>query len=327
MSDPQAGKGGQTLGDVGEFGVIEALRSRFTRSSLVDVGPGDDAAVIQVPDGRVVVTTDTLIERVHFRTDWADAYDIGRRAAATSLADISAMGATATALLVALSAPATTSLEWTLHVAQGISDEADVVGASVVGGDLTRAAAVAVTVTAMGDLAGRAPVLRAGARPGDIVAIAGRLGWAEAGLAVLSRGFNSPRALVAAYRRPEPPYASGPAAAEVGATAMADVSDGLLADLGHIAQASGVIAHVQTDSFVVANPLAAVAAAYGTDPMIWVLTGGQDHALVATFEAGQPLPEGFVAVGHIESQVASESRDVVLVDGVPFAADPGYRHF
>jgi thiamine-monophosphate kinase len=294
---------------------------------LVDVGPGDDAAVVQVPDGRVVATTDTLIERVHFRTDWADAYDIGRRAAATSLADISAMGATASALLVALSAPATTSLEWTLQLAQGISDEADVVGAVVVGGDLTRAAAVAVTVTAMGDLAGRVPVLRAGARPGDIVAIAGRLGWADAGLAVLSRGFNSPRALVAAYRRPEPPYASGPAAAEAGATAMADVSDGLLADLGHIAQASGVTAHVQTDSFVVADPLAAVAAAYGTDPMIWVLTGGQDHALVATFAAGQRLPEGFVAVGHIESQDESEPRDLVLVDGIPFAADQGYRHF
>ena len=118
MSDPQAGKGGQTLGDVGEFGVIEALRSRLTRSSLVDVGPGDDAAVVQVPDGRVVVTTDTLIDRVHFRTDWADAYDIGRRAAATSLADVSAMGATGHRLTCRTLGSCDDHLEWTMQVAQ-----------------------------------------------------------------------------------------------------------------------------------------------------------------------------------------------------------------
>ena len=332
MSDPLGGKAGPTLGDVGEFGVIEALRGRLASSPLADVGPGDDAAVLQVPDGRVVVTTDTLIDRVHFRTDWADAYDIGRRAAATSLADVSAMGATATGLLVALSAPAATDLEWTMRLAQGLSDEADLVGAAVVGGDLTRATTVALTVTALGDLEGRAPVLRAGARPGDIVAVAGRLGWAEAGLAVLSRGFNSPRALVSAYRRPEPPYDLGPAAAKAGATAMADVSDGLLSDLGHIAQASGVLAHVQTESFEVAEPLAAVAAAYGTDPLVWVLTGGQDHALVATFEKGQPLPLGFIAVGQIETQIEAQERESepvsrVLVDGEVFAAVPGHRHF
>jgi len=327
VSDPQSAEGRQTLGDVGEFGVINALRSRLTGSPLLDVGPGDDAAVLRVPDGRVVVTTDTLIDRVHFRTDWAGPYDIGRRAAATSLADISAMGATATGLLVALSAPATQELDWTMKLAQGISDEADLVGAAVVGGDLTRAPTVAVTVTAMGDLAGRSPVLRSGARPYDIVAIAGRLGWAEAGLAVLARGFNSPRALVNAYRHPEPPYDRGPAAAQAGATAMADVSDGLLGDLSHIARASGVVAHLESDLFEVADPLAAVAAAYGTDPMIWILTGGQDHALVATFDRGQPLPEGFYAVGHIEPQDESKASDRVLVDGAVFSAGPGYRHF
>ena len=108
---------------------------------------------------------------------------------------------------------------------------------------------------------------------------------------------------------------------------MADVSDGLLSDLGHIAKASGVVAYVQTDSFDVADPLAAVASAYGTDPMIWVLTGGQDHALVATFDAGQPLPEGFVTVGQIGQKEESETIDRVLVDGAPFPAVPGHRHF
>ena len=271
MSDPPYATGQvvgrPSLGDVGEFGVIDALRKRLSSSSLVAVGPGDDAAVVQAPDGRIVATTDTLVDRVHFRTDWADAYDIGRRAAATSLADVSAMGATGTALLVALSAPIDTSVEWTMRLADGISDEADLVGAVVAGGDLSRTNTVSLTVTAIGDLAGRSPVPRAGARAGDVVALAGRLGWAEAGLAVLSRGFSSPRALVSAYRRPEPPYDLGPVAAKAGATAMVDVSDGFLGDLGHIARASRVVAHVETDKFDVADPIAAVAAAYGIDPL------------------------------------------------------------
>ena len=329
MSEPMQ----RTLSDVGEFEVVAALRERLVSSRGVEVGPGDDAAVVAAPDARVVVTTDTLVDRVHFRQDWASGYDIGRRACAASLADISAMGARATALVVSLSCPPTTLFEWALQLAEGLADECDEVEACVVGGDLTSSPTLSVTVTALGDLAGRRPVLRSGARVGDVVAVSGRHGWAEAGMAVLSRGFTSPRALVDAYRRPTPPYASGPAAADVGATAMVDVSDGLLSDLGHIARESGVVAALDTQRFVVPEPLAAVAAAYGTDPVLWMLTGGQDHAILATFPSSANLPPGFVVVGDIVDNSGSEGESLdeaqvgVTVDGERFEGATGHRHF
>jgi thiamine-monophosphate kinase len=171
-------------------------------------------------------------------------------------------------------------------------------------------------VTALGDLGGRAPVLRSGARPGDVVALAGRLGWSACGLAVLRRGFSSPIAVVAAHRRPTPPYAAGPGAAEAGATAMCDVSDGLLADLGHIAADSGVVVDLDRAALVraclePAGPLQQVGAALGTDPLAWVLTGGEDHALVATFPPRVALPVGWTPVG----QVRKGRRPGVLVGG------------
>ena len=144
------------------------------------------------------------------------------------------MGGRASALTVGLAAPADLPAQWALDLARGIAEECALVGACVVGGDVTAADQVMLAVTALGSVAGE-PVRRSGARPGDVVALAGRQGWAAAGLAVLARGFRSPRALVEAYQRPEPPYAAGPAAAPAGATAMIDVSDGLLADVGHIA--------------------------------------------------------------------------------------------
>jgi thiamine-monophosphate kinase len=179
-----------------------------------------------------------------------------------------------------------------------------------VGGDLVAAASdsasVVISVTALGDLYGRPAVLRSGARPGDVVALAGRLGWSACGLAVLRRGFSSPIAAVAAHRRPAPPYAAGPAAADAGARAMCDVSDGLLADLGHIATDSGVI--IDLDRPALANAcldpagtLQQVASALGADPMSWVLTGGEDHALVATFPPRVALPEGWTAVGAVRA--------------------------
>ena len=312
------------LADLGEFGLVAAISRRLPQGDGVVVGPGDDAAVVATPDGRAVLTTDVLVEGVHFRTDWSAPHDVGRRAAAASLADVAAMGATATALVVALTAPADTDPSWALRLADGLRDEAAVVGASVVGGDLARGGVRSVTVAALGDLAGRAPVLRSGARPGDVVAVAGRLGWAAAGLAVLSGGFASPRAVVQAFRVPEPPYAAGPAAAAAGATALCDVSDGLLADLGHVAQASGVVIDVDPASLAVPEPLAAVAAAYGTDPLGWLLTGGEDHALAATFPASAQLPEGFGVVGRV---LAASGEPVVTVGGRPWDGPAGYEHY
>ena len=188
----------------------------------------------------MVITTDLLVEGRHFRQDWSSAYDVGRKAAAQNLADIVAMGARATALVVGFGAPADLPTAWAVELNQGIVDEAELLGVSIVGGDTVQSDKIVVSITAFGSLDGRKPVLRSGARPGDEVAFIGRLGWAEAGVAVLNRGFRSPRTVVDAHRRPQPPYAEGPRAAIAGASSMCDVSDGLLADLGHIAEASEV---------------------------------------------------------------------------------------
>jgi thiamine-monophosphate kinase len=284
------------------------------------LGPGDDAAVVAVPDGRVVVSTDLVVDGRHFRRDWASAHDIGRRVAAQNLSDINAMGGRATALTVGLAAPADLPAVWALELADGIAEEAALVGASVVGGDLTRADQVMIAVTVLGVVDGE-PVRRSGARPGDVVAIAGRQGWAAAGLAVLGRGFRSPRVLVEAYRRPEPPYAAGDQARAAGATALIDVSDGLLADVGHIADDSGVAVDIETSAFDLAEPMLAVGAALGADPMRFVLAGGDDHALVATFPTGTVLPDGWSPIGTV-----SEGSGVT-VDGAPYEGETGHTHF
>src|SRR4051794_32649027 len=301
-----------TIGDVGEFGLIDELAVRFPSSQAVLVGPGDDAAMVSFPDARVLVSTDLHVDTRHFRRDWATAEEIGHKIAAANLSDLNAMGGRASALTVGLAAPADLLVTWAVGLADGISAEAALVGAPVVGGDLSAADQVVIAVTVLGSVAGD-PVLRSGARPGDVVALAGRQGWAAAGLAVLGRGFRSPRAVVEAYQRPQPPYDAGPAAAHAGATAMIDVSDGLLADLGHIAQDSGVAVDVHTDSFELADPMHAVGSALGVDPMQFILGGGDDHAIVATFPAGTPLPEGFSAIGTVGE--AGESGAVVTVDG------------
>ena len=310
---------------VGEFGVIARVLAQAGSARAALVGPGDDAAVLGTSDGRVVASTDVLVEGRHFRRDWSSAEDIGHKAAAANLADIAAMGGTATALLVGLACPSTTQTSWLEGVAAGLADECAPLGAAVVGGDLVASApdsnAVVLSVTALGDLGGRPPVLRSGARPGHVVALAGRLGWAACGLAVLRRGFSSPIAAVAAHRRPAPPYAAGPAAAAAGATAMCDVSDGLLADVGHLAADSRVTVDLDADALERAclepsGPLQQVGAALGVDPMSWVLTGGDDHALVATFSPRATLPEGWTAIGTVRS---GPRRAGVFVDGRPAA--------
>jgi thiamine-monophosphate kinase len=289
----------------------------------VYVGPGDDAAVLRAPRGHVVVSTDLLVENRHFRRDWATATDVGHRAAAQNLSDINAMGGRTTGLTIGLALPADLPAQWVLDLADGIAAEAASVGASVVGGDITRGSEIVIAVTVLGECE-VAPVLRSGARPGDVLAIVGRQGWAAAGLAVLGRGFRSPRAVVTAYQRPEPPYEAGPRAAKAGATAMIDISDGLVADVGHLAASSGVAIDIGTDGFPLDEPLVAVGAALGVDPIEFVLGGGEDHPLVATFPAGVPLPEGFRAIGSVSERGAGPQ---VTVDGEAYEGDPGWTHF
>lgn len=313
---------GERLSELGEFGLISRVTRDRPQPPATLLGPGDDAAVVAAPDGRVVACTDVLVDCVHFRLDWSTPEQVGRKAAAANLADVAAMGAVPTGLLVGLACPADTPVATLEDLAAGLWAEAGVVGVGVVGGDVASSATLVVSVTALGSLEGRAPVLRSGARPGDVVAVAGRLGWSGAGLAVLSRGFRSPGTVVNAHRVPEPPYAAGPAAAKAGATSMIDVSDGLMADLGHIARVSGVLVDLRSDALEVPARLVDVGSALGVDPLHWLLTGGEDHALVATFPPGTALPEGWREIG-----VAAAGEPVVLVDGRTYEGDQGWDHF
>ncbi|PSL05903.1 thiamine-phosphate kinase [Haloactinopolyspora alba] len=325
MSDSVAG--------LGEFGLIEAMTRRSSPGEGVLLGPGDDAAVTAAPDGRVVVTTDLLLEQQHFRRDWSAAGDVGHKAAAQNLADIAAMGARPTAVTVGLGVPPDLPAAWAVEFMDGVRAECEPVGCSVVGGDVVRADTVVVAVTALGDLDGGAPVTRGGARAGDVVALCGRLGWAEAGYRVLSRGFRTPRAVVEAHRRPQVPYDAGPEAARLRASAMCDVSDGLLADLGHIADASDVLIDVDPAAVEVPDQLREVAGALGADPLHWVLTGGDDNALVATFPPETPLPQRWHVIGVVldaGEQPAGDDAGAagrVLVGGAAYTEGAGHDHF
>jgi len=207
----------------------------------------------------------------------------------------------------------------------GLAEEAALVGASIVGGDISAADVIVISVTALGNLANATPVLRSGAKAGDRIALAGRVGWSAAGLAVLTRGFRSPRALVNAHRFPEPPYSAGPLAAKSGATSMIDVSDGLIADARHVAEASSVVMSLSSAAIEVPEEIGAAAAAYNLDPHQWLLTGGEDHALLATFGGRKKLPAGFTEIGVVED--AGEEGPGVIVDGIRESSLGGHRHF
>ncbi|WNV89963.1 thiamine-phosphate kinase [Umezawaea sp. Da 62-37] len=318
---PDPPQDADTVAEVGEFGLIRRVTAGRTQPPTTLLGPGDDAAVVAAPDGRVVASTDVLVENVHFRLDWSSPEHVGRKAAAVNLADIAAMGAIPTALLIGLACPSDTPASVIDGITAGLWQEAAVAGAGVVGGDMVSSETLVISITALGDLSGLEPVVRSGARVGDIVAVCGKLGWAAAGLAVLSRGFRSPVAVVGAQRTPEPPYSAGPEAAAAGATAMIDTSDGLLADLGHIATASGVGIDIRTELLEVHPRLIDVASALGADARHWVLTGGEDHALAATFPDAAAVPEGWRMIGAVRP------GDGVTVDGRVYEKPPGWEHW
>src|SRR5215472_12091439 len=271
MKRIQSGRPSITVAELGEFGLIAAIRALLPASSAGPVGIGDDAAVIRAPDRRVVAVSFHLNEGRHFRRDWSGAFDIGAKAAAQNLADVAAMGASPTALLVGFAAPGDLLVTWAEDLVRGLAQECARAGASVVGGDVSSADSVMLAITALGDLGGREPVTRAGANAGDRLAIAGVPGPA-----------GEFAGLVASHRRPQPPYACGPEAALLGATSMIDISDGLVADLGHVAEASGVRLDIEAARLPDDPALRAAAASLGADRLGWVLAGGEDHALAAT---------------------------------------------
>lgn len=314
----------RTVGEAGEFGLIGHLTRRLSLPTSVSVGPGDDAAVFLV-NGSAVTSVDMLVEGVHFRRDWSSAEDVGRKAVAVNVSDLEAMGATPVAMVIALGLPSDLPFSWVKEFMTGVREEAELAGVALVGGDMSTARDVTISVTVIGETGGRPPVLRSGARAGQVVAVRGRLGWAGAGLAALGRGFRSPRAAVDAQRVPQVPYGAGRQAARAGASAMIDVSDGLLADLGHIVDASGVSIDLESARFTLAEPVKAVAAAINADPLGFVLAGGEDHALAATFEAGT-VPGDWDVVGRVidaDPQAGSQ----VLVDGRPWEGQSGWTHF
>ena len=289
------------LGDVSEGAILRAILARTAPGTYTLLGPGDDAAVVAAPSGSVVATTDTLVHGPDFRLAWSNGYDLGWKAAAVNLADVAAMGARPTALLVALAVPRDLRLSFVESLADGLREACAALapGCAVVGGDLTVSDVLTVAVTALGDLEGRTAVTRDGARPGDKVAIAGELGHAARGLAVLFGRFRDgdvpvaidpamlaagERAAVSAQLRPSPPIGLGPVAATAGATAMMDVSDGLALDARRMAAASEVT-------------IALDRALLGTDPER-AIAGGEDHALLATFPDGV-LPPGFRVIGEV----------------------------
>lgn len=309
------------IGDISEGRVLRTILSRTAPGAHTLLGPGDDAAVLAAPSGSVVATADTLVEGPDFRLAWSSGYDLGWKAAAVNLADVAAMGAAPTGLLVSLAAPRETRLSFVAALADGFREACRALapGCTVVGGDLTVSGLLMIAVTALGDLGGRSAVTRSGARPGDVVALAGELGLADRGVSLLFSRFRDGDRPIAVDRavldagelraleaqlRPVPPIGLGPVAALAGATAMMDVSDGLALDAGRMADASR--ATISFDGAAIDE----LAAAFGVDRGS-ALGGGEDHGLLATFPAAAGLPSGFRAIGTVHPR----GEHGVLVDG------------
>lgn len=348
--------------------VIVPILHNETPGHAVELGPGDDAAIVRVVDGRVVVSSDTMSEDRDFRFEWPSGYattgyEVGAKAGAQNLSDINAMGATATAAVVSLMLPKDLPLAWVEDFARGINDATQTLGSgqcSIVGGDLSSGPIVVATVTVMGDLAGGAAIQRVGARPGDIVAVAGNLGQAAAGLELLetpepgrlapasrysgvadaaarnqvflAQLSDAEREAVLLFSQPRPPLTLGPEAARAGATAMMDLSDGLVVDARRLAQASGIC--IDLDQQVVeafAELLAPVAQRYGSDArsksVNWVLAGGEDYGLLATFPADATLPHGFCSIGSVASLTPNGQRRSLVTLGGNELDMAGWDHF
>ncbi|WP_423918180.1 thiamine-phosphate kinase [Frigoribacterium sp. 2-23] len=303
-----------TVESIGELATLARILPRLPRGASTVLGPGDDAAVVAAPDGRFVVTTDLMVHGPDFRRAWSTPHDLGFKAAASNLSDVAAMGARPTALVVALAVPASTPVDELERLAEGLRDACAAMapGCGVVGGDLSVSPTFTIAVTAFGDLEGRAPVRRDGARPGDVVAVSGALGRSARGLDLLFRlGVDhdgSPdRALARTLRErdpdvgwhlaPLPPIADGPLAAEHGATSMLDLSDGLALDAGRVARASEAVLDLDPRLL-------------GDDPRL-ALAGGEDHSLLATFPVDAVLPGGFRRVGTVLDPAGGAPRVTV----------------
>ncbi|UEA58509.1 thiamine-phosphate kinase [Gordonia otitidis] len=324
-----------TVGDLGERALISVFTSAASTGSDRDIviGSGDDAAVFDA-GGPTVISTDTAVERRHFRFDWSTPEQIGERAVIQSAADIAAMGARTVGVVVSIACPVTTRASTVSGINDGVVAATHRLGGRVLGGDLVAADQVVLTVTSVGALDGLAPVALTGAQVGDVLAVSGPLGGAAAGLAVLLAAESTTEhgarlraehgAVVDAYRLPTPDLSAGAQAARAGAHAMTDVSDGLIEELTTMSQASKVALAVDGSRVPRTAATTRAADALGEDADIWALTGGEDHQLLAAF-APADVPQGWTVIGSVEARTAERAE--VSVDGVDTRGLRGWQSF
>jgi thiamine-monophosphate kinase len=322
MLDERADAAGPTLADVGEDGLLKVIFPLLPGGPGVLIGPGDDTALLRTTSGSVLATTDAMVRGRDWLDEWSTGADVGAKTVAQNIADIASMGGVATGLLVTLIADPRTPLAWVRDFTRGLAEAASEAVVPVLGGDLSSApeGVLVVSVTALGECAGAAPVRRSGARAGDVVAVCGSLGRSAAGMLLLQRGEGglAPE-LVDYHRRPRPPYRQGPVAARAGATAMLDISDGLGRDAGRIARASGV--GIALDEALLGDDVEQLTHVV-SDEDAWrsVTEGGEEHSLLACFPHGAALPDRWRAIGEV---VAGSG---VLLRGRP-VQDGGWDHF
>lgn len=300
------GEDPRTLGELGEAGILGDIFAGLRTSDAVLVGPGDDTALLAT-SGPVLASTDAMVRGRDWLDEWSTAQDVGAKVVLQNLADLAAMGGVGTGLLVTLVAPGSLPAQWVRDLTAGIGAAADVWSVPVIGGDLSSSdGAVMVSVTALGELPGGEAVLRSGAGPGQQVAVSGSLGRSAAGLEVLRRSdadwWPTPTdaelaaGWVAYHCRPDPDLAQGPRAARAGATAMIDVSDGLVRDGGRIATASEL--RIDLDEQAIAEAAAQFEPVLGSRAALdCVLSGGEEHSLLATFPEGT-VPSGWTVLGR-----------------------------
>lgn len=308
---------------------------RAERSASATLGIGDDAALIDVPGAtaRLVVSVDDQIEGTHFQAGWLSLEDLGARATMAAASDIAAMGGRMRFVLASIASPPAVDDEGIFAMARGQRRAADELGARVIGGNLARSPVLSISTTVIGEVTGEG-LRRDGARAGDGVWLAGHVGRAAVGLAILS-GLGEELALedshtgraakvcLAAWRRPFALQASGLAAVAREASSAIDVSDGLAADLGHVATASGVHVVIEAPRLLLDATLLAVAKRLHRDPLNLALAGGEDYALVATARPDVVLP-GFIRIGRCEK---GSGVSVEMKDGSRTEPPKGWDHF
>lgn len=328
----------RTVANIGESGILQVILPIFKSQGVV-LGPGDDAGVLQIGTGEVLVTVDTIVEDQDFRLKWPsgavhEAFDIGWKSAAQNLSDINAMGGQPTGVVISLSLPGETSIGWVEDFARGFAQALRQLSEhpiAVLGGDLGLSKEISVTTTALGETS-KGRVLRSGAKPGNVVAVAGRVGMASAGLALLDKPDSEHswsralRRVVQGQCRPVPPLESGPRAAEAGATAMLDLSDGLMIDAQRLATASEVTLALDSQPLAdFARRLQPAADFLGEEAMQWVLYGGEDFGLLATFPKDATIPEEFSIIGKVAT--AGSKGTAITIDGEQMSTSEGFDHF